>query len=164
MSTGGELGPPRAHLLADVEHRRLVALALADHHRAVDVERVERLAHGVDRGLVGLVLVAAAHQPRRGDGGRLGDAHDFQSRGCDPCGGCLLAFMGTASAASPRSSGSAVGLPSRPMQACSVWPVHEHRAVALAATSYVELACEARRSSVTSHVDDQQVVVARRAR
>ena len=52
-----------ADLLADVEHRRLVALALADHHRAVDVEHVERLAHGVDRRLVGRVLVAVADQP-----------------------------------------------------------------------------------------------------
>ena len=35
------LGPcAGADLLADVEHRRLVALALADDHRAVDVEHV----------------------------------------------------------------------------------------------------------------------------
>ena len=61
-----------AHPLADEEHRRLVALALADHDRAVDVEDVERLAHGVDRRLVGRLLVAAPHQPGAGEGGCLG--------------------------------------------------------------------------------------------
>ena len=76
MSTLGPL--PGADLLADVEHRRLVALALADHDRAVDVEHVERLAHGVDRGLVGRLLVAAAHQPGAGEGGRLGDPDAVQ--------------------------------------------------------------------------------------
>ena len=35
-----DLGPVAgADLLADIEHRRLVALALADHHRAVDGQR-----------------------------------------------------------------------------------------------------------------------------
>ena len=72
-------GPsPRADLLADIEHRRLVALALADDDGAVDVEAVERRAHGVDGGLVGGLLVAAAHQPRGGHGRRLGDAHRLQ--------------------------------------------------------------------------------------
>ena len=69
---------PGADLLADIEHRRLVALALADHHGAVDRQAVERLAHRVDRGLVGRLLVAAPHQPRGGQRRRLGDAHRFQ--------------------------------------------------------------------------------------
>ena len=51
-----------ADLLADEEHGRLVALALADHDGAVDGEAVERPAHGVDGGLVGGLLVAASHQ------------------------------------------------------------------------------------------------------
>ena len=38
MSTAGPVAG--ADLLADVEHRRLVALALADHDDAVDVEQV----------------------------------------------------------------------------------------------------------------------------
>ncbi len=50
-----------ADRLADVEHRRLVPLALADHDDAVDVEHVQGLPHGVDRGLVGGLLVATAH-------------------------------------------------------------------------------------------------------
>ena len=51
-----------ADLLADVEHRRLVALALADDHDALDVEQVELAAHGVHRRLVGGLLVAAARR------------------------------------------------------------------------------------------------------
>ncbi len=58
----GRAGLGQPDLLADIEHRRLVALALADHDGAVDGERVQRRAHGVDRGLVGLLLVATAHQ------------------------------------------------------------------------------------------------------
>ena len=65
-------------LLADIEHRRLVALALADHDGAVDGERVQRAAHGVDRRLVGRLLVAAAHQLGGRERRRLGHAHRFQ--------------------------------------------------------------------------------------
>ena len=64
--------------LADIEHRRLVALALADHHGAVDVERVERGAHRLDRGMIGRLLVAAADQLRGRDRRRLGDPHHFE--------------------------------------------------------------------------------------
>ena len=76
MSTFGPL--PVADLLADEQHRRLVALALADHHGAVDRQLVELAPHGVDRGLVGGLLVAAAAQPRRRDGRALGHAHDLE--------------------------------------------------------------------------------------
>ena len=38
----------RADFLADVEHRRLVPLTLADHHCALDGEAVEFLPHGID--------------------------------------------------------------------------------------------------------------------
>ena len=49
-----------ADVLAVVEHRRLVLLALADHDDAVHHDRVEHRAHAVDRRLVGSDLVAAA--------------------------------------------------------------------------------------------------------
>ena len=65
MSTFGPLRVPTSSPM--IEHRRLVALALADHHRAVDRQPVELAPHGVDGGLVGGDLVAAAAQPRRGD-------------------------------------------------------------------------------------------------
>jgi hypothetical protein len=65
-------------LLADEQHRRLVALAFADHHRAVDRQAVQRLAHRVDRRLVGRLLVAPPHQPRGRQGRRLGDANRFE--------------------------------------------------------------------------------------
>ena len=51
-----------ADLLAVVEHRRLVLLALADDDDAVHRDGVEHEAHRVDGGLVGGVLVAAADQ------------------------------------------------------------------------------------------------------
>ena len=74
MST---LGPPRADLLADVEHRRFVALAFADHHRAVDGKRIERLAHRVHRRLVRRFFVAAAGQPGAIQRRRFGYSHGF---------------------------------------------------------------------------------------
>ncbi len=45
-------------LLADVEHRRLVALAFADHDGAVDGDGVHLLAHGLDGHLIGQVPFA----------------------------------------------------------------------------------------------------------
>ena len=67
------LAPAVADLLADIEHRRLVALALADDDDAAYVEHVELLAHRLDGDVIGRLLVAAADQPRRRDRGRLGD-------------------------------------------------------------------------------------------
>ena len=75
MST---LMPPAADLLADIEHRRFVALALADHHRAVDGQDVEGAAHRLHRGLVGGVLVAASDLARGRHRRRFGDANRFQ--------------------------------------------------------------------------------------
>jgi hypothetical protein len=63
-----------ADLLADEQHRRLVALSLADDDGAADVGVVHRLAHGGHRGLVGSHPVAASHEARGGDGARLGCA------------------------------------------------------------------------------------------
>ena len=76
MSTFGPVAV--ADLLADEEHRRLVALAFADHHRAVDLELVQLAPHGIDRGLVGGLLVATPAQPRGSDRGALGHAHQFE--------------------------------------------------------------------------------------
>ena len=50
-----------ADLLAVVEHRRFVLLALADDDDAVHRDAVEHEPHGIDRGAVGGVLVAPAH-------------------------------------------------------------------------------------------------------
>ena len=67
------------HFLADEQHGRLVALALADHHRAVDIEAVQHCPHGIDGGLIRGHFVAPPGQTRSGDGRRLGDAHRVQN-------------------------------------------------------------------------------------
>ena len=73
------LGPvPLPTFSPMIQHRRLVAFALADHDGAVEIEFVERLAHRLDRGGVGRLLVAAAGQLRRGDRRRFGDSHHFE--------------------------------------------------------------------------------------
>ncbi len=69
-----------ADLLAVVEHRRLVLLALADHDDAVHLDRVQHVAHAVDGGLVGRLLVAPADERRRGQRGRLGHAHELEGQ------------------------------------------------------------------------------------
>jgi len=73
MST---LGP--CLVLADEQHRRLVALALPDHDGAVDRKLVELAPHGVDRRLIGRLLVAAAAQSRRRHRGPLGHPHELE--------------------------------------------------------------------------------------
>ena len=85
MSTSGRYRPRplmssrhQADLLADEEHRRLVALALTDDDRAVDRHRVHHLAHRLDGDLIGLVAIALAHRVRAGDGGLLDDAQQLQ--------------------------------------------------------------------------------------
>jgi hypothetical protein len=65
-------------VLAVVEHRRLVLLALADHHDAVHVHGVQHRVHPVDRRLVGGLLVPLPHQASRRQGGRLGDADELE--------------------------------------------------------------------------------------
>ena len=45
MSIAGASSPADADLLADVQHRRLVALALADDDRAFHLDLVHRDAH-----------------------------------------------------------------------------------------------------------------------
>ena len=51
----------------------------------------ERLAHGVDGGLVGRLLVAAAHPARGGERRGLGHAHQLRAPGCGPSSGSAAA-------------------------------------------------------------------------
>jgi hypothetical protein len=67
-----------AHFLADEEHRRLVAFPFADHHDALDIQHVQLVAHRVDGGLVGGLLVAAADVIGRGQCRGLGHAGESQ--------------------------------------------------------------------------------------
>ena len=67
-----------ADLLAVVEHRRLVLLALADHDDAVHRHGVEHQPHRVDRGAVGALLLAAADPAAGGERARLGDADELE--------------------------------------------------------------------------------------
>ena len=69
-------GAPDA--LTDVEHRRFVALALADDDPAGEVDLVHRRAHRLGGRGVRLVLGAATHEPGGFDGGRLGDADHLE--------------------------------------------------------------------------------------
>jgi class 3 adenylate cyclase len=67
-----------ADLLANEQHRRLVALAFADHNGALDRQLVELAPHRVDRGLVGLFLLAVAAQPCRRYRRALRHPHDLE--------------------------------------------------------------------------------------
>ena len=73
----GVLLAAAADVLADVEHRRLVALALADDHFAAHRQGVHLLAHRLDGDMVGVVTLALAHRPRGFDRGRLGHPQEF---------------------------------------------------------------------------------------
>jgi hypothetical protein len=70
----------QADLLADVQHRRFVALALADHHHAIHLDVVERGAHGVHGKLVGLLFIATAAQGGSGNGGSLRHAGNLDGQ------------------------------------------------------------------------------------
>ena len=69
-----------ADFFADIQHRGLVALALADDHGALNVQFVQLVAHGVDGGLVGGFLVAAADPVGAGDGGLFGHARQSKRK------------------------------------------------------------------------------------
>jgi len=60
--------PAAAEGLADIEHRSLVALSLADDDRPAHLEPVQLFAHRLHRYLVGVFAFAIAHRARRGDG------------------------------------------------------------------------------------------------
>jgi hypothetical protein len=62
-----------ADAFADVEHRRLVFFTLTDDDHAVHLNDSQAIAHGVDRGLVQRILVAATHPARGGERSRFGD-------------------------------------------------------------------------------------------
>ncbi len=79
MSISGASAVAVADLLADVQHRRLVALALADDDAAADVHVAEGAAHRLDGGAVGAVAVAEPDEAGRRQRRRLGDANDFES-------------------------------------------------------------------------------------
>ena len=66
--------------LADVEHRRLVALAFADDNRSVDRHRIEHLPHRLDGRLIRLVAIALPHRVRTGDRRLLDDAEEFEGK------------------------------------------------------------------------------------
>ena len=63
---------------AVVQHRRLVLLALADHHDAVHLDRRQHVAHRIHGRLVGSDLVAEAHPAGRGQRRRLGHADELE--------------------------------------------------------------------------------------
>jgi hypothetical protein len=67
-----------ADLLADIQHRRFVALALADDDGAVEVELVQRVAHRLDRSGIGGMLVAAADLLSRRDRCIFGHPDHFE--------------------------------------------------------------------------------------
>src|SRR5437870_4612699 len=67
-----------AELLTEIEHRRLVLLALADDDRAFHVDRRERGADGFDCARVGSLLVATALQRRGCQGARFGHAQQLE--------------------------------------------------------------------------------------
>ena len=71
--TSSRSSPVRPTSLADVQHRRLVALALADDDRAGELDLVHRPAHRLGRRAGRPRPVAAAHEPGGRDRRRLGD-------------------------------------------------------------------------------------------
>ena len=125
MSTSGARAV--ADPLAVEEHRRLVLLALADHDDAVHVDAVEHVAHRVDRGGVGRLLVAAADQPRGAERRRLGHADQLE-REVAVRAGCALARSLTrasvhAGASDRRGRRETItGARGRRLIACAAWP------------------------------------------
>ena len=67
-----------AYLLTDVEHGRLVALALADDDRPANAQRTERATHRLRGGPVGAIVIAEPDEARRGERRRLRDPHDLK--------------------------------------------------------------------------------------
>ena len=67
-----------ADLLAVVEHRRLVLLALADDDDAAHRDGADQRAHGVDGRAVAAVLVAAPDPAAGGHRGGLGDPDELE--------------------------------------------------------------------------------------
>src|SRR6266566_3406055 len=67
------------YFFADIQHGRLIALALADDDGPVDLHRIHRLAHGFDRHFIRFVAVAKSHRACRRDRGILDHAQKIQA-------------------------------------------------------------------------------------
>ena len=68
----------RTHPLADIQHRRFIALAFADHDVSGDRHIFESAAHGLHRGMIGTGAVALSHGARGRDGGFLHHARHLK--------------------------------------------------------------------------------------
>src|SRR4029453_9506735 len=62
---------PPPDVLPDEQHRRLVALAFPDHHRAPHGQRVHGLPHRLDGHVVGVLALPLTHRPGRLDRAQL---------------------------------------------------------------------------------------------
>ncbi len=51
---------PAADFFADIEHRRFVDFAFADHNLAVDINGIQDVSHRVDGSAIGTVFIAAS--------------------------------------------------------------------------------------------------------
>ena len=71
----GKLG---ADFLPDIEHRGLVALALANHDVAAHGDAIHGLAHGFGGDLVGQRAIALTHGSCGSDGSFFDDTQEFQ--------------------------------------------------------------------------------------
>ena len=90
----GAVGKLGANFLADVEHGRFVALALADHDRAAHGDGVHGPAHGLGGHLIAELALALSHGAGRGDGGHLYHAQESRRQVAlnilpENCGPCL---------------------------------------------------------------------------
>jgi hypothetical protein len=72
------LSLPAPHLLADVQHGSLVALALADHDGAFNADGVQRGAHAFHRRVVCAIGVTHPHGASGGDRRLLHHSQHFQ--------------------------------------------------------------------------------------
>ena len=67
-----------ADLLADVQHRRLVAFPFADDDRAVNRHRIHHATHRLDGDLIRLVTIALPHGVGACDRRLLDDSEEFE--------------------------------------------------------------------------------------
>ena len=69
---------PGSDLLADIEHRRLIPLALADDDLTIDIEPRQHSAHRLDRGIVRGMPVPETDPSCRSDRSSLGHLQELQ--------------------------------------------------------------------------------------
>ena len=77
-ATAGAPDVGQPHALADVEHRRLVALPLADDDAAVDRHAIQLAPHRFDRRVIRPLAVAQAHGVGARDRGLLDDPEELE--------------------------------------------------------------------------------------